>query len=71
MGDVLTGLNEEARRRRGSPQKLGVLLLLPRVIAQQSGQRGALLQLGGVEVAVLMCDFVIASAFDLFVVGTG
>lgn len=50
----LTSLREVARPSRRASQKLGVLLLLPSVVGQQAVQRGALLQLEGVEGAVLI-----------------
>lgn len=51
--EELTCLREVACPRRRASQKLGVLLLLPRVVSQQTVQRCALLQLGDVEGAVL------------------
>lgn len=50
---VLTSLDEVTGPRRGPPQKHGVFLLLPGVVPQQPLERCALLQLGGVKVAIL------------------
>ena len=50
---ALTCLHEVARPNRGASQKFSVLLLLPSVVSKQTVQCRVLLELVGVEGAVL------------------